>query len=257
MGLGAGGSSLLGGGGVLPPPPPPPRAPGECQHALVVSNLVSEMSSEALRQLFSPFGAVADVVLLPAQAGASARQALLAFALPGEGGVAALAALADVVISTMTGVAAPAPMILARAPMELLEAHLPALAAAGPLPTPVLELCGIVVVGAEVDFGSAEEVADLREDVALECAKSGRVAALLIPAPAAGAPQGTSVPIYVAFEGAAAAAACSANMRAKRFSGRPVLPRYVPADEWERIRAKEEAAGAGAGAGAGEGRSGT
>jgi hypothetical protein len=200
------------------------------------------VQEDALRRLFSPFGAVAEVVLLPSPAGLQTCQALVTFALggggaaPAAGALGALRALVDTVISQMQGVPVPYPIHLARAPAELVEVHLPALSAAGPEATPVVELHSIVVYGAEMDFSIAEEVADLREDVLKECSKSGRVARILIPTPLEGTAQGASVPIYVAFDSASAAAACCKSMRTKRFGGRLLTARFVGEEEWLHVQ---------------------
>ena len=242
----------MGGATLLPPPPPPPRIPGECSHVIVISNLVSSAKEEHLRELCACFGKVQEVVLLPGDAvgGVSVRQALLSFALPGSGGgsssgggggdaaaLEGLKKLVDGVVGSMNsqdfgGV----PMHLARAPFELVAAHLPALASVGPEPTCVVELREILVVDGVTRFEDAEEMEDLRQEIFQECSKSGVVDTLLIPTPSSGSAMGTAVPVYAAFNSVAGAVACSAAMKSKLFDGRLVATRFLTTEEWKNVQ---------------------
>jgi len=201
--------------------------------------------------MFAGFGDVEEVVLLgpggEAQPGGAAgvegmRQALLTFKVPpvlGEGGggvgvgVESLKKIVDVVVSSMNsqdfgGV----PMHLARAPFELVAAHLPALASVGPEPTPLVELRELLVVDGVTRFDDAEEMEELRLEIFQECSKSGVLEKLVIPAPASSAPRGTPVPVFAAFTTVAGAVACAEAMKTKLFDGRVVVTRFLSPDEW-------------------------
>ena len=125
-------------------------------------------------------------------------------------------------------------MALARAPFELVTAHLPALASAGLEPSRVVELREMLVVDGSINFSDPEELEELRLDITSECSRSGTVETLLIPPPSSSA-KGTAVPVYAAFSTVPEAIACLTSMKSKLFEGRLVVARYVPMEEWNLI----------------------
>jgi splicing factor U2AF subunit len=237
--MGLGGGSLFG-GAALAPPPPPPVAPGEGAHVMHASNLFNSAAAvEGLRTMLAGFGSLRDFVKLPAGEAGGTAGVLAAFSLP-PGGLPALRERVDGALSLSgTPFLGGLPLKLQRASEALVAAHLPAHAAAGPEPTPVLELSNIVVVG-EIDFDSAADMEELTADVRTECGKTAPVVRVLVPR-ADGAP-GVSVPMYVAFEAAAGAAACAAAMRTKKFAERLVGTRFVQSEEWAKLLQSSEGA---------------
>jgi splicing factor U2AF subunit len=232
--MGLGGGSLFG-GAALAPPLPPPVAPGEGAHVLHASNLLhSAAAVEGLRTMLAGFGPLRDFVALPPGESGGTATVLAAFSLP-PGGLLALRERVDGALSLSgTPFMGGLPLRLERAGVAAVAAHLPAHAAAGPEPTPILELSNIVVVG-EMDFGNAADVEELTADVRAECEKSGPVAHVVIPRAGGESAPGVSVPMYVAFDTVAGAVACAAAMRAKKFANRAVGTRFLPPAEWAKI----------------------
>lgn len=191
-------------------------------------------------------------------------------------------ALCDTVIGALQGMAiGPLPMALSRAPTSLVQAFLnsnqsqgagggqagsgsddanaglpSALgtgASAAPssvssssaaVPTRVLELHNIILA-ADI-AGNEEEIAEIREDVQVECARYGRVAGVYIPplsaAQRAVGQEFESVPVYVQMATEADAQAAAEKLRARKFDGRNVGVRYVQEEELVSIRSLADAA---------------
>lgn len=198
-----------------------------------------------MRDLFAGFGKVKEVVLLGGEthppptttttATPQVRQALMTFSVEDVGGLEGLKTCVDSVIGGMNSEEfGNVPMHLARAPFELVAAHLPALASAGLEPSRVVELREMLVVDGSINFSDPEELEELRLDITSECARSGTVEALLIPPPSSSA-KGTAVPVYAAFATVPEATACLNSMKSKLFEGRLVVARYVSMEEWKLI----------------------
>lgn len=231
---------------------PPPAAPAQDMtptDVILVSNLPSFMGAPELEQMMAPFGPIAKCVMITdPSGGASAGQALVAYTN---------AALIDGVLAGLNGLpVGDTPLKLSRAPAHLVASALgasfcppgcpaalaAAAAAAAPTPTRVLELSNIVVVQ-DVSSSSAEELSEIREEVAEECGKAGRVVNVFIPpltvAQRAAGQEQTSVPVYVLMESVAAAQACATMLKGRKFDRRTVGVAYVTE---ARLRELEESA---------------
>jgi splicing factor U2AF subunit len=236
------------------PPAPAPAADSRPTDVILVGNLAPFMTEGAVKEIMEPFGPIAAVTMLPPAAGSVAGGALVTYANP---------ALVDTVIAGLHDLPvgdfnlqltrAPASLVARVSGREAAAASPARVAAAAPSASAsaILELHNIVVAR---DLGSSEEVSEIREDVAEECSKFGRVVEVLIPpltaAQSAAGQEAASVPVYVLTGSEADAAAVAAGLRGRRFEGRAVGVQFVSPAALQGVRdAIERASGGWASAG--------
>lgn len=200
---------------------------------VLLRNLQPFMSADALRDMLTPFGSVRACALVGASAAAlppapvgavpDAGAALVAFDTP---------SVAATVIDGLQGLEiAGRALMLSRAPAGAVTALLgPSFLPAPPpeaQPTRILELSNVVVAE---DVTDAEALSEVREDVAEECSKYGRVLSVYVPtlsdAQRAVGQEKVSVPVLVECPAPADAAAIASALRGRKFDGRTVSVRF-------------------------------
>jgi len=86
-------------------------------------------------------------------------------------------------------------------------------------------------------LGDAGERAELRSDVAGECARHGAVEECLVPQPPTAVPATEPARVYVRFDDQQATAACAAAMHGRLFDGRRVAASTISEAEFARVQA--------------------
>lgn len=239
----SGASNFMGSASVAPAPAPVAAAAAagpahdSVTDVLLAVGVPDFINEEQLRSIFEVFGAITQCIKFVPSEGAHASKAcaLLQFADN---------AMLDTIISSMSEVdLGDFSLKLSRALYRDVAGKLPGFPPLAPPPaappavaagaaavpeTHVLKLSGVVVAR---DLSSPEEISDIREDVAEECGRYGRVVEVRIP-PLTVAQQAVSagetvIPVYVLFAGVADASATSKRLEGRKFDGRPVSVTFV------------------------------
>jgi hypothetical protein len=245
------GKGTEGTGTDMTPPAPPPPSSLPYIPALLATNVNPALKAEGVNALFDSFGEIRQVMFLAPSRDGTARILILfrdALSTPPSKLDEAIAGLQGFELGGLAlkldkpgsdvlaeaGVAVPA---IAAAPMRALP----------PPPPPscrILELQNIVLAGSIAALppaAAAEELNDIREDVSEECGRFGRVTQVYMP-PLTTAQRGAggsqdSIPVFVLFDSAAAAAACADKMRGRLFEQRVVGLRFLSDSEYSTLRA--------------------
>jgi hypothetical protein len=217
-------------------------APSPSPDCVLVAGVPDVLTPGQLREILAPFGEITMCAPLPHDRSCVVVRFADASRVQGV-----LEAMSTLAVGT-TGV-----LRLTRATAGVVAAAQAGLdAASASPPTRILELGNIVIVA---ELQSPQEVADIHEEVAEECEKSGRVERVYIPPLSiaqravgrSASENAASVPVFVVFAEVAAAQKCAAAMRGRKFDQRVVTAAFVTEARLAEVEAQANAAAPGGG----------